>query len=110
MNLQTVTLAVTGLGRHEATCSALPCPTAATQVSVFLQARQDTSTPPQVTTFRDILCTTVPDPSLSYTQLHAHGETMAMMASGTAGNFYDDDNAVLDDDFLNDGLSVIARE
>ena len=33
---------------------------------------------------------------------------MAMMASGTAGNFYDDDNAVLDDDFLNDGLSVIA--
>ena len=29
---------------------------------------------------------------------------MAMMASGTTGNFYDEDNAVLDDDFLNDGL------
>jgi hypothetical protein len=29
---------------------------------------------------------------------------MAMMASGTSGNFYDEDNAVLDDDFLNDGL------
>jgi hypothetical protein len=32
-----------------------------------------------------------------------HGDAMAMMASGTTGNFYDDDNAVLDDDFLNDG-------
>ena len=31
---------------------------------------------------------------------------MAMMASGTTGNFYDDDNAVLDDDFLNDGLRI----
>ena len=31
-----------------------------------------------------------------------------MMASGTAGNFYDDDNAVLDDDFLNDGSHVPA--
>jgi hypothetical protein len=30
---------------------------------------------------------------------------MAMMASGTAGNpnLFDDDHAVLDDDFLNDG-------
>ena len=34
---------------------------------------------------------------------------MAMMASGTTGNFYDDDNAVLDDDFLNDGLCMLAQ-
>jgi hypothetical protein len=31
---------------------------------------------------------------------------MAMMASATTGNFYDDDNAVLDDDFLNDGAML----
>lgn len=31
---------------------------------------------------------------------------MAMMASGTTGNFFDEDNAVLDDDFLNDGEQI----
>lgn len=30
---------------------------------------------------------------------------MAMMASATSGNPYDDDHNVLDDDFLNDGMS-----
>jgi hypothetical protein len=32
---------------------------------------------------------------------------MAMMASGTSGNsnLFDDDNNVLDDDFLNDGTT-----
>lgn len=30
---------------------------------------------------------------------------MAMMATGT-GNTYDDDHAVLDDDFLNDGKKI----
>ncbi len=34
---------------------------------------------------------------------------MAMMASGTSGDFYDDDNAVLDDDFLNDGSTVCVH-
>ena len=34
---------------------------------------------------------------------------MAMMASGNTGNFYDDDNAVLDDDFLNDGLRILVQ-
>ncbi len=33
---------------------------------------------------------------------------MAMMASGQTANFYDDDNAVLDDDFLNDGWCLLA--
>ena len=28
---------------------------------------------------------------------------MAMMATGTLSNPYDDDNTILDDDFLNDG-------
>jgi hypothetical protein len=30
---------------------------------------------------------------------------MAMMASGTSGDPYDDDHNVLDDDFLNDGMA-----
>lgn len=30
---------------------------------------------------------------------------MAMMASATSGNPYDDDHNVLDDDFLNDGTA-----
>lgn len=33
---------------------------------------------------------------------------MAMMATGT-GNTYDDDHAVLDDDFLNDGRFFSAQ-
>jgi hypothetical protein len=38
----------------------------------------------------------------------ADGGAMAMMASGQTANFYDDDNAVLDDDFLNDGWCLLA--
>lgn len=33
-----------------------------------------------------------------------------MMASGTSGNPYDDDHAILDDDFLNDDGARDARE
>jgi len=35
---------------------------------------------------------------------------MAMMASGTAGNPFDDDHNVLDDDFLNDGMQKVLVE
>jgi hypothetical protein len=31
------------------------------------------------------------------------------MASGTTGNFYDDDHAVLDEDFLNDGETAVVN-
>jgi len=31
---------------------------------------------------------------------------MAMMASSTSGNAYDEDNNILDDDFLNDGAQT----